>query len=69
MNRGGGVNQSLSQRTESWVWKSSRLMWIGEQDMGEFLCLGVLQCKSTVLGTEKETLKPATLASSVSKSF
>jgi len=41
---------------------------MGERHFGEFLWLGVLQCMSSVLATEKETPMRRALASGLSKS-
>jgi len=58
-NRGGGsgagVNQYPRYRTESPGWNSSPLICLGERHFGECLCLGVRQCMSSILETEKET--------------
>jgi len=63
-----GVNQYPSYLTESRGWNNSPLIWIGERHLGYPLWLGVLQCMSSVLGTEKETPKRVALASRIMKS-
>jgi len=62
------VNQYPSQRTESLGWNISPLIWIGEVHLGECLWLGVLQCISSVFGTEKEIPSRDALISSLPKS-
>jgi len=42
---------------------------MGERHLGEFFWLGVLQCMSSVLATEKETPMRRASASSFSNSF
>ena len=64
-----GVNQYPSHRTESRGPNCSPFIWMGERHFGECLWLGVLQCMSSVLWTEKDTPSPRALASSVPKSF
>ena len=63
-----GVNQYLSHLNESRGWNISPLIRTGERHLGDLLWLGVLQCISSVLGTEKETPRRAALASRILKS-
>ena len=50
-----GVTQYPSHRTELLGSNTATLSWIGETHFGECLWLGVLQCRSSVFATEKET--------------
>jgi len=62
-----GVNQYLCHGTELCEWNSSPLIWTREAHLGEGLWLGVLQCISSVLGTEKQMPRRDALASSFSE--
>jgi len=63
-----GVNQYPSDLSESRGRNGSPFISMGERHFGEFLWLGVVQCMSCVLVTEKETPMWRALASSFSKS-
>ena len=63
------MNQDPSHLSESRGRNSAPLISMGENHCDEVLRLGVLQCMSSVLTTEKETPMRRALASSLSKSF
>jgi len=57
-----GVNQYPNHRRESRGWKGSPSRYIGERHHCECLWLGLLQCISSDLGTEKDINKWTALA-------